>query len=84
MSLPYGKSAFPTEGDANGSGVVASPGSRSADGGRPLWKALQMRDVHGLHQYALRSLQPPQFQRQSQQRWQPGVVQLSFNTPVFS
>jgi len=41
-------------------------------------------DVHCLHQYAPRALQPPQFQRQSQQRWQPGVVRLSRTTPVSS
>jgi hypothetical protein len=42
MALPYGRSAFPTEGDANGSGVASLPGSGSASEGRPLWKALQM------------------------------------------
>jgi hypothetical protein len=41
-------------------------------------------NIHGLHQYAPRSLQRPQFQRQSQQRWQAGVVRLSVNTPVSS
>jgi hypothetical protein len=41
-------------------------------------------DVHCLHQYAPRALQPQQFQRQSQQRWQFGGAKLSVYTPISS
>jgi hypothetical protein len=41
-------------------------------------------DIHSLHQYAPRALQPQPFQWQSQQCWQPGGVKLSAYTPISS
>jgi hypothetical protein len=41
-------------------------------------------EVHCLRQPTLDAVQPQQFQRQSQRRWQPEVVKLSLYKPLYS